>query len=519
MKTSSIEELQSLCPSRLSEMSGSPHDETPATLRLTPTSSRRKLPLAGSAQRASEPNASTALSHRQLLGGDFWREIPAYRAVSRAEFLDHRFQMKHTVTRPEQLVEVLGDRVSRSFHADVADGLARAPMSVRVSPYILSLIDWDDPHADPLRRQFIPLGSQLLPDHPMLGLDSLSEQADSPVHGLVHRYRDRALLLALDTCPVYCRFCTRSYAVGTDTDVVDKLSLKAREERWKAAFEYLAGRPEVEDVVVSGGDCYNLRPSQIEHIGRSLLELPNILRIRFATKGPAVMPQKVTSDAEWLRALTAVVELGRKLRKEVAVHVHFNHPNEITEQTKDAMDALFERGITVRNQAVLQRGVNDSVRTMRELTRRLSYCNVHPYYVYAHDLVSGVEDLRTTLQTALDLERHVRGDTAGFNAPTFVCDAPHGGGKRSVHSFEHYDRETGVAVYTSPAVKAGYFLYFDPLHLLPTATQRRWQDRRERRAMVDAAVEAARAEQTAHQRASSVPLPPGPAPIHWQFDA
>jgi lysine 2,3-aminomutase len=462
----------------------------------------------------SPPPAAPALTHRQLLDGDFWRQLPGYRAVTRSEFLDHRFQMKNAITRPEQLVEVVGDRVAASFHADVAAGLARAPMSIRVSPYVLALIDWSDPYGDPLRRQFVPLGSQLRPDHPMLGLDSLSEQKDSPVHGLVHRYRDRALLLALDTCPVYCRFCTRSYAVGTDTELVDKLSLKAREDRWESAVHYLRSRPEVEDVVVSGGDCYNLRPSQIEQIGRALLDLPNILRIRFATKGPAVMPQKITSDGEWMRALTRVVEHGKAARKEVALHVHFNHPAEITQMTKDAMDALFDRGVVVRNQAVLQRGVNDSVATMRELTRRLAYCNVHPYYVYAHDLVSGVEDLRTTLQTALDLERWVRGDSAGFNTPVFVCDAPQGGGKRSIHSFEHYDRETGVAVYTSPAVKPGYFLYFDPLHLLSPAARARWSEPEGRRAMIDAAVQAARANQASHRTASALATPSLEAPVY-----
>jgi lysine 2,3-aminomutase len=401
-----------------------------------------------------------------------------------------------------------------SFLEDVAAGFARAPMSVRVSPYLLSLVDWDDPYDDPLRRQFIPVGSRLLPDHPALRLDSLSEQADSPVPGLVHRYRDRALLLALDTCPVYCRFCTRSYAVGADTDSVRKLSLKAQEDRWTYAFRYLAGRPEVEDVVVSGGDCYNLRPAQIERIGHALLDLPNILRIRFATKGPAVMPQKVLTDTEWVAALTKVAGRGRKLHKQVALHVHFNHPGEITQLTKEAMDVFFERGITVRNQAVLQRGVNDSIAVMRELTRRLAYCNVQSYYVYVHDLVRGVEDLRTTVQTAVDLEKAVRGDTAGFTTPVFVCDAPGGGGKRTIHSFEHYDRRTGIAVYSSPAVKPGYFLYFDPLHLLSEEARRRWVDPAEQARMIRAAVEVAQVNLRAHRSASSVDISGVEGPIH-----
>src|SRR4029077_5800833 len=176
----------------------------------------------------------------------------------------------------------------------------RAPMSVRVTPYILALIDWENPYADPLRTQFIPLGSRLLPDHPKLDLDSLHEQEDSPVPGLTHRYRDKALFLPLNTCPVYCRFCTRSYSVGPDTDEVEKAALRVDYSRWKRAFAYLASRPEIEDVVVSGGDSYNLRPDQLEAIGLTLLGIPHIRRIRFATKGLAVMPQKVLSHTEWV---------------------------------------------------------------------------------------------------------------------------------------------------------------------------------------------------------------------------
>lgn len=462
----------------------------------------------------SNATAAPFGTHRQLVDGDFWRRVPAYRRVSEVEFGDHRFQMKNTITRPEQLVEVAGGLAPQSFFDDVADGLARAPMSIRVSPYILSLIDWEHPYEDPLRRQFIPVGSRLLPDHPMVRLDSLGEQHDSPVPGLVHRYRDRALLLSLDTCPVYCRFCTRSYAVGADTEGLTKISLKAKVDRWTAAFEYLSGRPEVEDVLVSGGDSYNLRPDQIEHIGSSLLALPNIMRIRFGTKGPAVMPQKLLTDEAWVDALTRVVERGRREHKEVALHVHFNHPSEITQTTKRAMDRLFARGVLVRNQTVLQRGVNDSVGTMRELTRRLGYCNAHPYYVYVHDLVRGVEDLRTTVQTALELEKRVRGDSTGFNTPTFVCDAPSGGGKRTIHSFEHYDRETGVVVYSAPAVKAGYFLYFDPLHSLPQQTRRRWSIPAERRRMVLAAVDAARDARRAVSASSSIDTEDAEGPVH-----
>jgi lysine 2,3-aminomutase len=355
-----------------------------------------------------------------------------------------------------------------------------------------------------LRRQFVPVASRLLPDHPKLTLDSLHEQADAPVPGLTHRYPDKALFLSLDTCPVYCRFCTRSYAVGVDTDEVEKVSLKATEARWDDAFQYISERVELEDIVVSGGDSYQLKARQITLIGNKLLEMPNIRRIRFATKGPAVMPMKLITDTEWLDALTAVVERGRKLHKEVVLHTHFNHPNEITAITKRALDGVFERNIITRNQSVLQRNVNDTIETMQLLVKRLGHCQVHPYYVYVHDLVKGVEDLRTTLQTACDIEKAVRGVTAGFHTPTFVVDAPGGGGKRVAHSFEHYDRETGISVFAAPSVKPGFFLYYDPIDTLSPDVQAKWHDKAAQDKMIEAAISQAKLNQAASARASSV---------------
>ncbi len=465
-------------------------------------------------QHIKAPVDPKTLTHKELLGGDFWKKIPAYKDVDRQTFLNHKFQMKHTITKVDKLLAAVQDLVPQEFYDDVRAGFQRAPMSVRVSPYLLSLIDWSNPYEDPLRRQFIPVASVLLPNHPKVGLDSLGEQADAPVEGLTHRYRDKALFLTLDTCPVYCRFCTRSYAVGIDTEGVEKVSLKAKDNRWQQVFQYISERPELEDIVISGGDSYNLRASQIRQIGETLLNMPNIRRIRYATKGPAVMPQKILTDDDWVRELTWVAEYGRKMHKEVVVHTHFNHSNEITEITRDAMNVLYERGITIRNQSVLQRGVNDTVEEMRELVRRLSYCNVQPYYVYVHDLVRGVEDLRTSIQTAADIEKRIRGDIAGFNTPTFVCDAPGGGGKRQVHSFEHYDRGTGISVYTSPAVKGGFFLYFDPIDTLSAENQARWADSEQHQDMVDDAVAQARANMADAARASTIDTSDAEGPIH-----
>jgi lysine 2,3-aminomutase len=441
------------------------------------------------------PVDESTLAHKHVLRGAFWQKIPSYANVSEAEFLDHKWQAKNTITNVQKLMAALGTLASAEFLDDARRGFEKAPMSVRVSPYLLSLIDWANPYEDPLRRQFIPVSSRLLPDHPKLGLDSLHERADMPVEGLTHRYVDKALFLALDTCPVYCRFCTRSYAVGIDTEEVEKFHLKVNAERWSKIFAYVSSRNELEDIVISGGDAYQLRADQITEIGEALLAIPHVKRMRFATKGPAVMPQKILSDEAWTDALTGVVEHGRKLHKEVVLHTHFNHPNEITSITEAAMNKLFERGITVRNQSVLQRGVNDDKDVMKLLVKRLGHVNVHPYYVYQHDLVKGVEDLRTTVQTALDIEKYVRGSTAGFNTPTFVVDAPGGGGKRDAHSYEYYDRNSGISVYTAPSVKKGFFLYFDPIDTLPVDYRRRWADPKEQQAMVDDAINQAQPQQ------------------------
>jgi len=432
------------------------------------------------------------LEWRNLRRDAFWQKIPAWKDIDEETFLSHKWQEKNAATNIKKLLKAVDGIVSEDFVKDLESGFGAAPMAVRISPYLLSLIDWDNPYTDPIRRQFLPVASQLEADHPLLTLDSLGEQADAPVPGLTHRYPDKVLFLALDTCPVYCRFCTRSYAVGLDTDTVEKVQLKANQERWDTALQYLRERKEVEDVVVSGGDMYRLKASQVRELGNALLDIPHIRRIRFATKGLAIQPMKIITDTDWTDAVTEVVDRGRKMHKEVVIHTHFNTPNEVTGISQDAMNILFERGITVRNQTVLQAGVNDTPELMATLIRKLSYINVHPYYVYVHDLVRGTEDLRTTVDTAIELEKHVRGITAGFNIPLFIVDTMGGGGKRDAHSFEHYDRETGISVFKAPSVKKDkLFTYVDPLRSLSESVRKDWQDEQKRNQMMETALQLA----------------------------
>lgn len=424
------------------------------------------------------------LSWRNLRRDAFWQKIPAWKDIDEETFLNHKWQEKNAATNIKKLLKAVDGIVLEEFVKDLEAGFSAAPMAVRISPYLLSLIDWEDPYNDPIRRQFLPVASQLEPDHPMLTLDSLHEQADAPVEGLTHRYPDKVLFLALDTCPVYCRFCTRSYAVGLDTDTVEKVQLKANQERWSRALQYIREREEVEDVVISGGDMYRLKASQVRELGNALLDIPHIRRFRFATKGLAIQPMKVLTDTDWTDAITEVVERGRKMHKDVVIHTHFNTPNEITGISQDAMNLLFERGITVRNQAVLQAGVNDTPELMGDLIKKLGYINVQPYYVYMHDLVRGTEDLRTKVRTSIDLEKQLRGTTAGFNIPLFIVDTMGGGGKRDIHSFEHYNQHTGISVYKAPAVKPGFFYYVDPIRTLSPSVQEDWKDEKKREQML-----------------------------------
>jgi lysine 2,3-aminomutase len=418
-----------------------------------------------------------ALQHRKFRDDEFWKRIPAFRNISRDEFLDTKFQNKNSITEIAQFRDMLAGVVETEFIEDIEKGMSEAPMNIRISPYILSLIDWDNPYKDPLRTQFIPVSSTRKADHPRLTLDSLHEQDDAPVPGLVHRYFDKALFLPLDVCPVYCRFCTRSYAIGGDTDQVSKMSFKPIPKKWHKAFAYIASRPEIEDIVISGGDTFMLAPVRLRQIGEMLLSIPHVRRLRFASKGPAVMPMKILTDTEWTDALVNVVNLGRDKGKEVVLHTHFNSPNEITRITYDAMMLLFKKGVKVRNQSVLIRGVNDSVENMSHLVRKLSQMNVQPYYVYQHDMVKGVEELRTRIADTVELERHIRGLTAGFNTPLFVTDAPGGGGKRDVHSYDYYDEVSGISVYRSPSVdREKIYLYFDPIDLLPEEGKNLWMD-------------------------------------------
>lgn len=279
-----------------------------------------------------------------------------------------------------------------------------------VTPYYLSLIDLNDPH-DPIRKQAIPSVDELF-FAPEESADSLHEDTDSPVKGLTHRYPDRVLFLITDRCASYCRHCTRRRLVGQTDNAMPK-------EQIDACIDYIRQHPEVRDVLLSGGDVFMQSDELLEYIISSLRAIDHVEIIRLGTRIPVVMPQRVTQN---------LCDMLKKYHP-IWVNVHFNHPNEITPESAAACARLADAGIPLGNQSVLLAGVNDCVHVMRKLVNDLVKIRVRPYYIYVCDLSLGLSHFRTPVSKGIEIIEGLRGHTSGYCVPTFVVDAPGGGGK------------------------------------------------------------------------------------------
>lgn len=279
-----------------------------------------------------------------------------------------------------------------------------------ITPYYLSLIDLHDPN-DPIRKQAIPTEAELY-FAPEEAADSLHEDTDSPVKGLTHRYPDRVLFLITDCCAAYCRHCTRRRMVGQTDSAMPKAQIDA-------CIEYIRNHPEVRDVLVSGGDVFMQTDDMLEYVISNLRAIEHVEIIRLGTRTPVVMPQRITDD------------LCNMLKKyhPVWVNVHFNHPSEITPEAAKACAMLADAGIPLGNQSVLLAGVNDCVHVMKKLVNDLVKIRVRPYYIYACDLSLGLSHFRTPVSKGIEIIEALRGHTSGYCVPTFVVDAPGGGGK------------------------------------------------------------------------------------------
>jgi lysine 2,3-aminomutase len=333
------------------------------------------------------------------------RRAPYYRDVSDDEWDSWKWQLSHRVNDLETFARILD-----LTEEEIAGLGAPDKFRVDITPYFISLIDPADP-TDPIRRQVMPLGREQEAFTAMME-DSLAEDRHSPVPGLVHRYPDRVLMLVTTQCASYCRYCTRSRIVGDPSQNFDS-------REFEAQLEYLRRTPQVRDVLLSGGDPLTIAPRLLERVLRGLREIEHIEIIRIGTRVPVFMPQRV--DQELCELLAR--------HHPVWMNLHFNHAQEITPEVSRAVDRLTRAGIPIGNQSVLLAGVNDCVNVQRELVHRLVENRIRPYYLYQCDLVAGSGHFRTPVGKGLEIIEGLRGHTSGYAVPTYVVDAPGGGGK------------------------------------------------------------------------------------------
>jgi lysine 2,3-aminomutase len=326
--------------------------------------------------------------------------------VSEKDWNDWKWQMQNRI----QTVEDLKKHLKLTDEEEKGIRTCLGTLRMAITPYYLSLIDSDNPD-DPIRKQAIPTSQELeLSDSDCE--DPLHEEADSPVPGLTHRYPDRVLLLVTSRCAMYCRHCTRRRFAGQSDQSLPM-------EQIDQAIDYIRRTKVVRDVLISGGDPLLLSDEKLEQIIQKLRAIPHVEIIRIGSRVPVVMPQRVTPE---------LVEMLKKYHP-IWLNTHFNHPNELTKESKKACEMLANAGIPLGNQTVLLRGVNDCVHVMKKLVHELVKTRVRPYYIYQCDLSMGIKHFRTKVSKGIEIIEGLRGHTSGFAVPTFVIDAPGGGGK------------------------------------------------------------------------------------------
>ncbi|MDL2256687.1 lysine 2,3-aminomutase [Bacteroidales bacterium OttesenSCG-928-I14] len=326
--------------------------------------------------------------------------------VSDADWNDWHWQVRNRIETVEELKKYID--LSPGEEEAIRESLKTIRMAI--TPYYLSLIDNNNPNC-PIRKQSVPSILELHKSSADLD-DPLHEDADSPVPGLTHRYPDRVLLLITDQCSMYCRHCTRRRFAGQKDAAMPK-------ERIDKCIDYIAKTPQIRDVLLSGGDALLVSDERLEYIIKRLREIPHVEIIRMGSRVPVVLPQRITPE---------LVEMLKKYHP-IWLNTHFNHSDEITEESVLACKRLADAGIPLGNQSVLLRGINDCVYVMKQLVHNLVKIRVRPYYIYQCDLTTGIEHFRTPVSKGIEIIENLRGHTSGYAVPTFVVDAPGGGGK------------------------------------------------------------------------------------------
>lgn len=334
-----------------------------------------------------------------------WRDVPM------EQWNDWHWQMRHRITTAEEMARVVP--MTPNEQRTIERALDRFRFAV--PPYYASLIDPDDP-ACPIRLQAVPGEGELRVGEFDIE-DPLNEEGDAVAPGMTHRYPDRVLWVVMHECAMLCRHCTRKRKVGGAPAAISDSDLDT-------GIAYLKSHPEIRDVLLSGGDPFLLSDEKIDHIlGRIRSDVPSVKVIRFGTRIPVTMPQRVTPK---------LVDMLKRYHP-IYVNTHFTVPKEFTPESKTALRLMADAGIPLGNQTVLLRGVNDCWALMRKLMHRLTANRVRPYYIYQCDLAEGLEHFRTTIAKGIEIMEHLRGHISGLAVPTFVVDAPGGGGKIPVH--------------------------------------------------------------------------------------
>lgn len=335
-----------------------------------------------------------------------YKEIKMWKDVTPEQWNDWKWQIRNRITSSDQLNGIIN--LSEKERKDIDSCLEHFKMAI--TPYFATLMDAGDPNC-PIRRQAVPSLNELVVQECDME-DPLGEEKYSHAEGLVHRYPDRVLLLLTHKCSMYCRHCTRRRVVGCED-----FSLSS--EKLDKALEYIRQNKQIRDVLLSGGDPLVMPDSWLENVIRRLREIPHVEIVRIGTRTPVVLPMRITDDL--LKMLCKY--------QPIWINTHFNHPKEITEESAKACMKIVDAGIPLGSQTVLLRGINDDAGTLRELFTKLVKIRVRPYYLYQCDIAKGIGHFRTTVEQGIDIIRNIRGYISGFAVPTYVIDAPGGGGK------------------------------------------------------------------------------------------
>jgi lysine 2,3-aminomutase len=338
-------------------------------------------------------------------GRGFWSNVPD------SDWNDWHWQLKHRITTLEQLHRLMPTLTPEEY---AGTKLANHKLALAITPYFFNLIDPADENC-PIRRQVIPRIEETHSASWEMS-DPCGEDSHSPVPGLVHRYPDRVLFLVTDRCAAYCRYCTRSR-------LVSNASGYDFHPEFDRQIAYIAEHDSVRDVLLSGGDPLLFSDDKLEHLLRRLRAIPHVEFLRIGTRIPIFLPQRITP------ALCAMLRKFHPL----FLSVHSNHPRELTTEVRDALGRLADAGIPLGNQSVLLRHVNDDAAVMKAHLQKLLMCRVKPYYLYQCDLISGSAHLRASVRKGLEIMEALRGHTSGYAVPTYVIDAPGGGGKVPVN--------------------------------------------------------------------------------------